>query len=70
MHLHRQAEVEQQKMIILKINFVIVLAFCIMTIRNEIRNGRNSEKPEKRNGLSDMTDEEILMCIAVDDEWD
>ena len=48
---------------------IILVIFIIRNIFGGDPSGK-SDEPKKKQGLADMTDEEILMCMAVDDEWD
>ena len=53
----------------MEIILIILVVFIIKSIFGGNDSGK-SKAPKKKHGLADMTDEEILMCIAVDDEWD
>lgn len=53
----------------MEIILIILVVFIIKSIFGGTDSGK-SEEPKKKHGLADMTEEEILMCIAVDDEWD
>ena len=53
----------------MEIILIILVIFIIKSIFGGNDSGKSGE-PKKKHGLADMTDEEILMCMAVDDEWD
>ena len=54
----------------MEIILIILVVFIIKNIVGGNDSGKSGES-KKKHSLADMTEEEILMCMAVDDElWE